>query len=225
MAQRFEPWPEWLILCDNSFNFLNDLDTFDRKLSFEKLLDMPYSVKSLDSNERTCLITEYLTFLFNAREVVEELNGGTIKQVWYKLLTIVYYFKTCKFINHYALQLLTRSFNGALWKPRCRRLKEFKLVIGHSKMKTQKNLISSNSMVQNPLMSTKIVEEMLTRHFGEDWHFTLANSRRFVSKVVDRQFKSAEDSPNLLARFQPIEHMSFVLHFSHAFCCFLLLLR
>ena len=143
MAQRFEPWPEWLILCDNSFNFLNDLDTFDRKLSFEKLLDMPYSVKSLDSNERTCLITEYLTFLFNAREVVEELNGGTIKQVWYKLLTIVYYFKTCKFINHYALQLLTRSFNGALWKPRCRRLKEFKLVIGHSKMKTQKNLISS----------------------------------------------------------------------------------
>ena len=35
------------------------------------------------------------------------------------------------------------------------------------------NFISSNG--PHPLMSTKVVEEMLTRHFGEDWHFTLVD--------------------------------------------------
>ena len=194
--------------------------------SFEKLLHALYCVKSLDSNERTCLITEYLTLLFNAREVVEEFNRGTIEQVWYKLLTIDDYFKTCKFINHYyaLLQLLTRSFN-------CVVETEVSKVEGiqtsdrplKDENAEKLNFISFNG--PHPLMSTKIVEEMLTRHFGEDWHFTLANSRRFVSKVVDRQFKSAEYLPNLPARFQLIENMSFVLHFSHAFCCFLLLLR
>ena len=81
----------------------------------------------------------------------------------------------------------------ALW-----RLKEFKLVIPLKDENAEKlNFVSSNG--PHPLMSTKIVEEMLTRHFGEDWHFTLVNSIWFVSKVVDRQFKSAEDSPNSLA--------------------------
>ena len=35
------------------------------------------------------------------------------------------------------------------------------------------NFISSNG--PHPLMSTKVVEEMLTRHFGEDGHFTLVD--------------------------------------------------
>ena len=52
------------------------------------------------------------------------------------------------------------------------------------------NFISSNG--PHTLMSTKIVEEMLLRHFGDDWHFTLVNSKWFVLKTIDRYFQSAK---------------------------------
>ena len=59
------------------------------------------------------------------------------------------------------------------------------------------NFISSNG--PHPLKSMGIVEDMLTRKFGKDWHFTLVNSKWFVSKVVDRHLKDADSLPNSLA--------------------------
>ena len=38
LQQRFESWPEWVILRDLSFNFLNDLDDSDRQIAFETLI-------------------------------------------------------------------------------------------------------------------------------------------------------------------------------------------
>ena len=59
------------------------------------------------------------------------------------------------------------------------------------------NFISSNG--PDPLMSKSLVEEMLNRHFGKDWHFTLQDSKWFVSKVVDRHIQMAKASTNSLA--------------------------
>ena len=67
----------------------------------------------------------------------------------------------------------------------------------HDKNAEMLNFISSNG--PDPLMSMKVVEDMMSKRFGKDWHFTLANSRWFVSKVVDRHFDMAKNSTNSLA--------------------------
>ena len=58
------------------------------------------------------------------------------------------------------------------------------------------NFISSNG--PHPLVSSSLVNDMLTNYFGSDWHFVLARSSYFVSKTVDRHVKSAEAFPNSL---------------------------
>ena len=48
------------------------------------------------------------------------------------------------------------------------------------------------------LVSLDLVDDMLTNYFGKDWHFTIANSKWYVSKTIDRHFKTAKDLPNSL---------------------------
>ena len=38
LQQRFEPWPEWLVLCEHSFNFLNDIKDSTEKLRLRNCL-------------------------------------------------------------------------------------------------------------------------------------------------------------------------------------------
>ena len=58
------------------------------------------------------------------------------------------------------------------------------------------NFIATNG--PHPLVSMNLVDEMLTNHFGKDWHFTIANSKWFISKTVDRHFQCARNLPNSL---------------------------
>ena len=56
------------------------------------------------------------------------------------------------------------------------------------------NFISSNG--PHPLVSMGLVEDTLSNYFGKDWHFTLSQSKWFISKTVDRQFREAKMAPN-----------------------------
>ena len=58
------------------------------------------------------------------------------------------------------------------------------------------NFISSNG--PHPLASLPLVKDLFTAYFGKDWHFTLSNSKWFVSKVVDRHFDQAKKDINSL---------------------------
>ena len=58
------------------------------------------------------------------------------------------------------------------------------------------NFISTNG--PHPLLSLPLVKDMLNSHFGKDWHFSLHDSKWFVSKVIDRHFKEARELPNSL---------------------------
>lgn len=58
------------------------------------------------------------------------------------------------------------------------------------------NFISTNG--PHPLVSIKLVDDMLTNYFGKDWHFTQTRSKWFISKTVDRHFQRARNLPNSL---------------------------
>ena len=90
LQNRFQPWPQWLLHCERTFNFLNDLEESDRKLSFETLLGMPSGTVTLLSDEISRLKTEYQTMLVNVQEIVHlkcEKEALRIEGVWYSLFT------------------------------------------------------------------------------------------------------------------------------------------
>lgn len=200
LKTRFEPWPEWVVLCDRAFNFMNDLEISDRKVAFEALLDEPHGLDILLSDEKTRLKSEYQTMLVNASEIMA-MNDGLkkIEDIWYIMLTEEKFYRNCKFLNYYALQFLNRSFNECIVESEVSNIEDIQCSErGLTDENAKKlNFISSNG--PHPLKSLNVVQDTLTRHFGNDWHFTLANSKWFVSKVVDRHVKNAECLPNSLA--------------------------
>ena len=195
----FEPWPEWVVLCKKSLNFVNDWELKDRKESFKRLMEMPYGINTLLEDEKVRLMSEYLTIFTNAQDLLKKSTKLKIEELWYVLLTEEKYYKNCQLVNHFILQFFTRSFNECIVET------EVSNVEGiltserplHDKNAEMLNFISSNG--PDPLVSIKVVEDMMSKRFGKDWHFTLANSRWFVSKVVDRHFDMAKNSTNSLA--------------------------
>ena len=122
-----------------------------------------------------------------------------IEQIWYALLTEEKYFENCQYICHFVLQFFNRSFNECVVESEVSNVEAVQC--SERPLKDENadklNFISSNG--PNPLVSRSLVEEMLNRRFGKDWHFTLLDSKWFVSKVVDRHFQLAKASTNSLA--------------------------
>ena len=74
---RFHPWPQWLILCNEAFNFeISDVSTETRKDSFEQLMECPFGPNPLLDNEKARLRSEYVTFLLNASNALDILKQG-----------------------------------------------------------------------------------------------------------------------------------------------------
>ena len=61
----------------------------------------------------------------------------------------------------------------------------------------QLNFILTNR--PHPLVSSGLVEHFLDAHFRRDWHFTLAQSKWFVSRNVDQHMEKAKSLPNSFA--------------------------
>ena len=61
----------------------------------------------------------------------------------------------------------------------------------------QLNFILTNR--PHPLVSFGLVEHFLDAHFRRDWHFTLAQSKWFVSRNVDQHMEKAKSLPNSFA--------------------------
>ena len=60
-CNRFEPWPEWLVLGEKCLNFMNEEELEDRRQSFSKLLNTPHGIHPLLSDEKERLMAEYVT--------------------------------------------------------------------------------------------------------------------------------------------------------------------
>ena len=60
LEKRFEPWPTWIQLCENAFNFKNDIEQEERKLHFSQLLELPHGINPLSTEEKERLVAEYI---------------------------------------------------------------------------------------------------------------------------------------------------------------------
>ena len=167
LVQRFEPWPEWVVLCNDCFNFLNKIENTDRSIAFELLLNMPCEINTLLDDEKSRLKNEYQTLLVNLCEVLDKSKGKiTSEGIWYKLLTEERYYKNCKFLNHFSLRFLTRSFNECIVESEVSNMEGIQCSERplNDDNAAKLNFISSNG--PHPLVSLGVVEDMLTRHFG-----------------------------------------------------------
>ena len=206
LASYFEPWPEWVILCNNSLNFTNDLDFHEREESFSRLLDMPNGLHPLLDGEKQLLKAEYVALHRNALYVTKRLSGTdptklkkfTCEDIWYVSLTEDEFYKNCKFLNNFVLRFLNRSCNECVVESEVSGVAEVQSSTRPlNDLNAEKlNFISSNG--PHPLVSMGLVEDTLSNYFGKDWHFTLSQSKWFISKTVDRQFREAKMAPNSL---------------------------
>ena len=203
LQTRFEPWPEWLVLSERALNFTNDFEYPDRQASFEQLLNESHGVTPLLDNEKDRLKAEYVTLHLNAMMVSKKLNEeGYIdlkaERIWYLLLTDEKYYHSCKFLNYFCLKFLNRSINECIVEAEVSNVESIQTSGRPLKdVNAQKlNFIASNG--PHPLVSSKLIDDMLTNRFGRDWHFMIVNSKWFVSKTVDRHFQLARNLPNSL---------------------------
>ena len=190
LENRFEPWPEWIILCDDTFNFSSNNTTTDRKQLFLFLLNRPCGIHPLLQEEKLHLEAEYKTMLVNV-EILKvkfaqvKKNNPLENLIWYELLTNKKYYSDCKNLNSFALKFLTRSLNEGTVEVEVSCMEQIE---SEGRPLTHENACKLNFIATNgphPLASLSLVEDMLNSYFGKDWHFTLHNSKWFVLKVVN----------------------------------------
>ena len=203
LQSRFEPWTEWLVHSEKALNFTNDLDYQDRKESFQKLLELSHGINSLLDDEKKRLESEYVTLHMNAMVVFEELKDSSeskfkIERIWYKLLTEENYYQHCKFVNFICLKFLNRSLNEYIVESEVSSLEQIQASDRPLKDENAEKLHFIASNGPHPLVSMSLVDDILDNHFGKNWHFTLANSKWYVSKTIDRHFQFARNLPNSL---------------------------
>ena len=203
MLSRFEPWPQWLILCDEAFNFESDISNEKRKNSFDKLMECPSGPNPLLKDEKYRLKSEFTSFLLNAKRASDSLKianpNYTQSDLWYRLLTEEKYYKDCVHFNAFAVKFINRTFNETIVESEVSSLEDIetkKRPLKHENS-VKLNFISTNG--PHPLVCLPLVKDVLNAYFGRDWHFTLAKSKWFVSKVVDRHFHDAKNCNNSLA--------------------------
>ena len=75
-------------------------------------------------------------------------------------------------------------------------------ILSESRLLQQQTTDQLNFILTNrphPLVSSGLVEHFLDAHFRRDWHFTLAQSKWFVSRNVDQHMEKAKSLPNSFA--------------------------
>ena len=164
-------------------------------------MDLPCGINPLLSEEKERLQSEYITLHRNAQQVIKTIkseNSGNIEHLWYMLLTDEKLYESCKFVNFFSLQFLNRSFNECIVESEVSSVENIQTSKRHLKDENAEklNFISSNG--PHPLVSLNVVNDMLSTHFGNDWHFTISKSPHFISKTVDKHFKNAKAQPNSL---------------------------
>ena len=144
-------------------------------------------------------MAEYVTFQLNAERAANSLKANKTdisqSELWYELLTNEKYFKHTKKFNAFALLFLNRSFNEGIVEVEVSNLNNVSTERRPLNQSTVEmlNFISTNG--PHPLVAMNLVDDFLNTHFGKDWHFTVNQSKWFVSKTVDRQFKLARELP------------------------------
>ena len=189
-------------MCDEALNFEFEDSDEKRKASFEKLMACPVGPSPLIEEERARLRSEYNSFLINVKDAISTLKiiKPTYSQsdLWYLLLTEPKFYEHTKYFNAYVLKFLNRSFNETVVESEVSSLEnvENQKRPLNSKTTNMLNFISTNG--PHPLVSLPLVKDFLDSYFGKEWHFTLNNSKWYVSKVIDNHMYNAKNCSNSL---------------------------
>ena len=196
---RFHPWPEWLIRCNEAFNYqLNNSDA-NRKRALDKLMNCHSGPVPLLTEEKNRIKAEFVTFLVIVPKAKSDMHKSyTQTDFWYTLLTTEEYYQNCKYFIDYSLKFLNRTFNETIVESEVSSLEDIETKKRRLKHETsvKLNFISTNG--PHPLVSVPLVNDFLTDFFGKEWHFTLSSSKWFTSKVVDGHIEAARNLANSL---------------------------
>ena len=86
---RFHPWPKWLLLCNETINFENDLSNEVWTEQFDQLLDCSAGPNPLLKNEKARLRAEYSTFVTNVIKAWDILKCDKVKYTQTELVHIL----------------------------------------------------------------------------------------------------------------------------------------
>ena len=200
LQSRFVPWPRWLVLCNDCFNFFSNSTDENRKDSLGLLLDEKFGPVPLKQDEKERIQAEFITLLINAKELMKDPNLNSPEKVWYELLTNEKCYTKCLDINEFALRFLTRTFNECSVEAQVSSITSIETSSRRLKHETAEKLTFISSNGPHSLVALSVIEEALNIYFeGKKWHFILSDSKYFVSKVVDKLFQDAKSLPNDLA--------------------------
>ena len=168
---RFVPWPEWITLCEDSFNFKNSVENESRKISFSKLLDQKFGPVPLKDDERARLLAEYATLLVNVSQIKVKNNfdATSSEKVWYELLTN---------INDFTLRFLVRTYNKCSVEVEVWNMNAIDTRSRPLKHITSEKLLFISSNGPHPSVSLTLVEDALNLYFkGNKWHLSISPRR------------------------------------------------
>ena len=127
---RFHPWPKWLLLCNETFDFENDLSNEVRMEQFDQLLDCSAGPNPLLENEKARLRAEYSTIVTNVNKASDILKSDKVTytqtDLWYLLLTREEFYVYCKYLIAFAVKFLNRSFNEVIVESEVSSLEDIK---------------------------------------------------------------------------------------------------
>ena len=190
---RFTPWPVWVTLANDCFNFSFQKDSKDQQNSLELLLEQPSGPVPLTTQEKERIKAEYVTLQHFAKDIEIKLLKQKTKfhqeELWYNLLSKEEYFSNCLLVNEFALKFLTRTFNECTVESQVSAISQIETSSRPLSHENAHKLAFISKNGPHPLVSMDVVEEALNLHFkGKPWHFALAKSKYYVSKAVDSIF-------------------------------------
>ena len=201
---RFTPWPVWVTLVNDCFNFSSEKNCEQQQKSLELLMEEPSGVVPLKIQEKERIKAEYVTLQHFAKDVEINLLKKKSKfhqeELWYELLSTEEYYKNCLNINEFALKFLTRTFNECTVESQVSAISQIETTSRRLSHEHAQKLAFISKNGPHPLVAMNVVEEALNLYFkGKPWHFALSSSKYYTSKAVDSVFKEVKDMPNLLA--------------------------
>ena len=101
LQNRFVPWPTWLTLGNECFNFCKALPAEIKTNSFSLLLEEPSGPVPLIEEEKARLRAEYTTLLLISQDIQENSKANTPEEIWYLLLTEMRYYEHCLNVNDF----------------------------------------------------------------------------------------------------------------------------
>ena len=197
LACRFIPWPQWAVLSNDCFNFLDPKTDEKRIESLTLLMNEESGTMPLKTDEKMRLKAEYIKLLINGKELSVKTEYNTSEKNWYELLTNKELYEHCYNINEFSLRFLTRTFNECSVESQVSAINSIDTSSRRLKHETSQKLTFISSNGPSPLVAQMVVEDGLNDYFkGNDWHFVMSNTNYYTSKVVDRHIKDAKAGPN-----------------------------